>query len=117
MNLRYLGAVVPATMTLEYSQPFLLHAVGLSTPLRALGFTELSIRVRESDGTPFVAAPIESVTASLGKTLNDGFRRLTKLRPIQVQAVSLVFTRGTVEAEERVYIRDVDLWGEPLRTP
>jgi hypothetical protein len=110
---QFWGAVVPATLTLTYSEPFLLSYVGLRTPTRQLGISDFSLLIRKTQDETLSAPQVVEATASFGRSFGDGQRWLLKIAPTEVQEVEVLLKHGTLGHEDRVYIGDIDLWGKP----
>jgi hypothetical protein len=117
VRMRYWGAIVPATLSLVYREPFVLEQVGLKAAARHLGFSDFSLLVRESTSEVFHQPHILEATAGLGRSLHDGFQWMLRLAPEKVRETAIRFERGGIEHPDRVYLRDVDLWGRPSDGP
>lgn len=116
-RMRYWGAVVPATLSLTYREPFILEQVGLKAAARNLGFSDFSLLVRGSTSEAFHQPHILEATAGLGRSLHDGFQWMLRLAPEEVREAAIRFERGGLEHPDRVYLRDVDFWGRPSGNP
>lgn len=105
-------AILPATYTVEFATPFRLHQVDLTPPLRKIGFSKFSILVRGATAEVYHPAVIIEGTTARGPTLEAGYLWSIRIEPTLIRGVRIDFEAGTIDFPDRVFLKDLDLWGE-----
>ncbi|MCA9441082.1 MAG: hypothetical protein KC964_09775 [Candidatus Omnitrophica bacterium] len=105
-------AIAPATYTIEFATPFELYQIDLASPLRKIGFSDFETLIQSSTDEAYHPIIIDEATTSRGASLEAGYLWEFRIRPEKVHGVKFEFKKGTLDFPDRIFLKDLDLWGK-----
>ncbi|MCA9413022.1 MAG: hypothetical protein KC917_11625 [Candidatus Omnitrophica bacterium] len=105
-------AIAPATYTIEFATPFELYQIDLAPPLRKIGFSDFETLIQSSTDEAYHPIIIDEATTSRGASLEAGYLWEFRIRPEKVHGVKFEFKKGTLDFPDRIFLKDLDLWGK-----
>jgi len=105
-------AVAPATYTLDFATPVVIHQIDLTPPLRKIGFSDFDILVRDATDSEYHPVSIREATTARGPTLDSGYHWRFRIESERALGLRLDFRKGTLDFPNRIFLKDLDIWGE-----
>ena len=108
----YWEAIAPATYSVEFSTPVEIHQIDLTAPLRKIGFSDFEVFVEPLEDPTLAPVLIEEATTSRGETLEAGYHWELRIQPTKTRKILLRFRKGTIAFPDRIFLKDLDIWGK-----